>query len=564
MPTLRRHSGRDRDGCLERSKPDGSGFVIERVAVDVLIVGGGASGVMAAYHAHQAGVRVMLLAGSGGASARISSMMTALGQHQTDTPQALFDDMFRAGGYINHTQLLAALTRTIGSETASLARDGVPFHRSGSELARRQTTGSTWPSSVYSLGMIGLDLCRNRMSAMQRSARPPIIVRGAVLTDIFTLDGRMEGALVHDKRDGRWISVAAPAVVLATGGAGQIFGTTTNPRGSMGTGYAVALEAGCELVDMEFISFEPFVTIGTPGTKRHDLPTTVLKQGATLRNGQGKEFLDTQNAPTKDVICRAMVTEVAEGRGTVNGGVYYDLSGMNPDVVAQYVPITQALRSGGEAADRGMLEVMPAQHYLMGGVRIDERCATSVPGLFAAGEVSGGAHGAHRLAGAGGMEAVASGTIAGTSAAEYAGARRVATPQRIPDTTAADVSELTPPQAQQMRLIADALNAGCGIFRDEQALGQSVDTIAGILDSGRSETRPDVVTRSARVALSIAESARRRRESRGDHFRTDHPRRDDSRWLTNQTVALDEAGGLVFRSGAGFTERASSETKNSE
>jgi succinate dehydrogenase/fumarate reductase flavoprotein subunit len=115
-----------------------------------------------------------------------------------------------------------------------------------------------------------------------------------------------------------------------------------------------------------------------------------------------------------------------------------------------------------------------------------------------------------------------------------------------------------------MRLIADALNAGCGIFRDEQALGQSVDTIAGILDSGRSESRPDVITRSARVALSIAESARRRRESRGDHFRTDHPRRDDSRWLTNQTVALDEAGGLVFRSGTGITERASSETKSPE
>ena len=332
--------------------------------------------------------------------------------------------------------------------------------------------------------------------------------------------------------------------MLATGGAGQLFGTTTNPRGSKGTGYALALEAGCELVDMEFVSFEPFITT-TPGdTKRHDLPTTVLKQGARLRNGLGEEFLDTANAPTKDVICRAMMTEVAEGRGTENGSVYYDIREMEPEVVNHYVQIGQAMRSNGAAADPGLLQVMPAQHYLMGGARIDADAATSVPGLFAVGEVAGGAHGGHRLAGAGGMEVVAGGAIAGESAAGYALVHPTRTPAVHEERPELLGTYRSPAKTEQLRIIADALHTECGIFRNGSGLAAAAESIRGVLEETRGDAGQAFVTRGAQVALSIAESARRREESRGDHFRTDYRLRDDSAWLGNQVVRLADDGGL--------------------
>lgn len=524
--------------------------MLEHITVDVLIAGGGVGGLMAAHHASRAGARVLLLGGSGGASSRISSMITALGNSDIDTPEGLYDDMFRSGGFVNRVDLLTALTERIGPETRELVSDGVPFHFDGDQPARRQTTGCTWPSAVYSLTMIGVDISRHLERSMAAFDSPPEVVHGGVLLSIGVGEGRVTGGLAYSPREKRWISVSASAIVLATGGAGQLFGTTTNPRGSKGTGYALALEAGCELVDMEFVSFEPFITT-TPGdTKRHDLPTTVLKQGAKLRNGLGEEFLDTENAPTKDVICRAMVTEVVEGRGTANDSVYYDIRDMDPEIVGHYVQIGQALRSNATSSEPGMLEVMPAQHYLMGGVRIDAQAATSVPGLFAVGEVAGGAHGGHRLAGAGGMEVVAGGAIAGESAAQYALAQPgPSAPSGVDRREAPELfgSFRSARKAEQLRTIADALHTECGIFRNGPGLSAATGAIRGVLDEARTDPAQALVRRAAQVALSIAESARRREESRGDHFRTDYRLRNDAAWSGNQVVALADDGGLDFR-----------------
>ena len=503
---------------------------------------------MAAYNAHRSGARVMLLGGSGGASSRISSMVTALGQRDIDSPAHLFDDIYRAGGYLSNPALLAELTQRIGPETAHLAGGGVPFHAIDGALARRQTTGCTWPSSVYSLGMIGVDIARHLSVEMEKSKNPPLSMNGAVLLQINMSDNRPTCGLVYSVRDHRWLSVSAQAIVLATGGAGQLYATTTNPRGSKGTGYALALESGCELTDMEFVSFEPFITAVKGDRKGHDLPTTVLQQGAKLRNGRGEEFLDTSSAPTKDVICRSMLTEVAEGRGTDNGAIYYDIRDMDPAVVTQYVQVEQALAAARGAGKAGLLEVMPAQHYFMGGARIDARSATTVPGIFAVGEVAGGTHGGHRLAGAGGMEVVAGGAIAGENAAQFAlhHHSRAANPgsNARPDLLDSTVSPAADKALKRMR---QALSTGCGIFRTESGLEAAVDAIEGVLHESEGDSNLLLVTRRARVSLAIAETARRRRESRGDHFRNDFPFRDDVNWLCNQTVRLDHQGALDVR-----------------
>jgi aspartate oxidase len=511
--------------------------MVEEITADVLVAGGGVGGLMAAYSAQRCGASVILLGGSAGASNRISVMNTALGYTQQDTPAALFDDMFRAGGYLNDISLLANICARIGPQTELLGSLGVPFARDKDRYARRQATGSSSPRGVYTLGMVGVDISHHLRARMSTGVR---IVEGATLLDLYTTDGAVTGGLVYDAKSRVWLGVRAGAVVLATGGAGKLFRRTTNPRGSAGVGYAVALEAGAELVDMEFVSYEPFIT-WAPGTKGHDLPTTVLREGAKIRNGLGEEFIDTAKSPAKDIICRAMVNEVRHGRGTPLGAVYYDLTDMDPTVVGQYPQIQQALKAlRGKSASPLKLEVMPAQHYLMGGVKVDARGATAVSGLFAVGEVAGGTHGAHRLAGAGGMEVVALGAIAGEQASRFARGR----PQR-PQLEALRArpellgANLSPRGREMLAEISSAMETGCGIVRRADQLAQTVHSVVGLLEEARSEPALAQVARAALVSWIVATCALRRQESRGDHFREDFPIRDDVNWLGNMTATLE-------------------------
>jgi aspartate oxidase len=514
---------------------------METLRADVLVAGGGAAGALASYRALNAGARVILLGGSAGASQRISSMNTALGYDEQDTPAGILDDMLRAGGHVNNLAFVAALAARIGPETRAMEQLGVPFIRQGEGLARRRAAGSSRPRAVFTEVMVGADIVERVLAACS-SFEGFVHLRGARLVDLAVGPGGIRESLIFSTRDDTWFAVRAPAVVLATGGAGQVFATTTNPAGSRGLGYAVALEAGADLVDMEFVSFEPFITSAPDHAKGHDLPTTILTEGALLRNGRGTEFLDTAAAPTKDVICRAMVREVLEGRGTPSGSVYFDLREMNPEVAHSYLQIQQALRPLGIRSTDALLEVMPAQHYLMGGVKVNESAATSVPGLFAVGETAGGAHGAHRLAAAGGLEAVAGGAIAGESAAAYAS-------QHGPDTQGTGLgprpdllgTSLSPRAKAAIERLRAAMDAGCGILRHADELRDAETVVAGVLEEASRIDEP-YVRRQATVGLSIIRSAQSREESRGDHSRLDFPDRDDTRWLCNLRVVLDAEG----------------------
>jgi aspartate oxidase len=510
----------------------------ELVEVDVLVAGGGVGGLMAAYRAQRAGARVLLLGGSGGASSRISSLNTALGYAEADSPAGLFDDMIKAGGYVNDPSLLAAVTQRIGAEIRHLADLGVPFIRDGSRLARRQATGSSWPRAVYTEGMVGVAVSRQLLAELEAGSNPdPILVKGGLLTDLNTVDGQVVGGTALSTRTNSYLTVRCGAVVLATGGAGHLFGTTTNPRGSQGTGYAMALEAGAVLSDMEFVSFEPFVTAGPAETRGHNLPTTVLLNGARLINGLGEEFIDTSRGPTKDVICRAMVREVLKGRGTPTGAVQFDLRDVPDEVVAQYPHLTKALHPGGVRLPTAVLEVMPAQHYLMGGVMIDSSIATTLPGLYAVGEVSSGVHGANRLAGGGGLEVTAAGAIAGESAAEWARTADRRAPRSAVAKAKPQPDHAVPYDDPDLQLIHSALDNGCGILRRREDLDLTIETLASVWERNGSRRDRRPVARAALVALAIARSARTREESRGDHFRIDHPARDDLRWLGNLLVS---------------------------
>ncbi|MHB1006428.1 MAG: FAD-binding protein [Chloroflexota bacterium] len=509
---------------------------MDRLETDVLVAGSGAGGLLAAIRAHLSGARVVLLGGSPGASDRMAGFSTALYQDPQDTPAALFNDMFVGGGFVNNPAMVAAMAARIGQETDFLIAMDLPFHRKEGALARRQAAGTTWTRAVFSLGMIGVDMGKEIICRLRGAGEPAVqVIDGGLLLDLDVADGEVRGGLAYLPKEGRWLEISARAVVLATGGAGRLYASTTNPPGSRGTGYALALEAGAPLADMEFISFEPFVMAAPAKVTSMELPTTVLREGAKLRNGRGEEFIETALAPSKDVICRAMLKEVGEGRGTPAGAVYFDLREMNPEVALQYSQIRRVLRVLRLAPTEALLEVMPAQHYLMGGVRTDETAATAVPGLYAVGEVSAGAHGAHRLATCGGTEAIAMGAIAGESAARHALAlpRLAARNDAVPLTEVLHTG-ISAADADRLVNIASALSGGCGILRDGSGLTVAFDAVDAVrqelADEGRLKT---YAGRATLVALAIAKAAQARTESRGDHFRTDYPERDDVHWLGN-------------------------------
>lgn len=538
--------------------------MLERIEADVVVAGGGMGGLMAATYAHMAGARVVLLAGVPGASIRMAGFSTALLDAPEDRPEHLFGDMFIAGGFINNPRLLAAIAERIGPETRFLETLGVPFHRQeghrDGRMARRQAAGVSWPRAVFTTDMVGLDAGQRLTNRLRAAGTPPVwLLDRGFLLDLALRDGAVCGGLAYLRPEERWVQLVAPAVVLATGGAGRLYRRTTNFAGSTGTGYALALEAGASLVDMEFVSFEPTVAIAPPSIAEMELPTMAFSEGARLRNGRGEPFLATLPPPRKDVMSRAMLREVAEGRGTAGGGVYYDLQEMRPEAALGYAQIRRVLKALDQTPAEARIEVAPTQHFLMGGVRTDEEGATDVPGLFAVGEVAGGAHGAHRLATCGGTEAIAMGAIAGEVATRYAqgrtpkagGAAPQPRPELLPET-------LDSADTGRLRDIRAALEEGCGVLRAHGPLQRTLAVLDTIREQIQREGRAKTfVGRSLLVASTVALSADRRTESRGDHFRTDFPFRDDRRWLGNllaimgrdqPSIALAfERGGISVR-----------------
>jgi succinate dehydrogenase/fumarate reductase flavoprotein subunit len=260
-------------------------------------------------------------------------------------------------------------------------------------------------------------------------------------------------------------------------------------------------------------------------------------------------------------MSRAMLREIVEGRGTPHGGVYYDLREMPPETATSYTQIRRVLKALNVAPADARIEVAPTQHYVMGGVRTDENAVTDVPGLFAVGEVAGGAHGAHRLATCGGTEAIAMGAIAGESAARYALGRPMKATGFTLQATA-ELLEETMRSADTAHLgeIRRALEEGCGALRDRERLEKTIAVLGRIREDLQRQGRMKTFAgRAVLVGSAVALSALRRTESRGDHFRTDYPTRDDRRWLGNlvATLSRDQAAvALAF-------ERAGSRVRES-
>jgi L-aspartate oxidase len=401
--------------------------------------------------------------------------------------------------------------------------------------------GHSYHRIVHALGdATGFEVMRALIEQARKTANVTLWDRTFTI-DLLTSAGRCVGALVHRRQHGKLL-IWAKQTILASGGAGMVYRETTNPPVATGDGMAAAYRAGAELRDMEFMQFHPTV-LYVAGSSRYLISEAVRGAGAYLRDKNGARFMLDEDPrgelATRDVVAQAIVRRMEMTR---HPNVYLDLSHLDPAKVREHFPgIAKVCAEFGLDITRDAIPVRPGAHYMMGGVTVDVHGRTTFPGLWAAGEVtSSGLHGANRLASNSLLEGLVFGTLCGRAA----GAAAAATPDAfvVPPVQA----EFQPETGGPALDVADLTNSLRGLMVRHMGISRGRE---GLLEAERSVAfwcryalRREFSTRAGwelQNLLTIARlmiwSALQRTESRGVHFRSDYPSRDDIHWLRHVT-----------------------------
>ncbi len=510
-------------------------MIVQMLTTDVLIIGGGAAGLRAAIAAREAGVNVLVVSKTPAGYANntaVAGGRIAAAVEPSDSPAIHAEDTWAAGRRINHRGLVSVLAEEAPRRVPELPRFGVPLRQQEGSLLATLSPGHSHPRVLALDGGMGYTMSRAmRDFALRIGVR---LVDGVLASDLLKSGGRVCGIVGLDRR-GQPLAVQARAVVLAGGGAGQAFARTNNPAAMTGDGYGIAYRAGLTFRDMEFVQFYPTVLAES------GLPTVTVfyerllaGQGGCLRNGQGEDvlarhsLLDPRQA-TRDALARAMAVEITEGRGK-DGALIFDVSRVPVETVrANLRALAPALQT------RKTYMVAPAVHFLMGGVEIDEQCQTAIEGLFAAGEVTGGVHGANRLASNALAETVVFGARAGENAARYAlGSGQAQWPQEEADRVAAarlggqvrqsdsqGIAEARHHCQEVIWLAAGPVRTEVGLQAGLAELREISKTVAaGERIGGREALELENLLI---VGEMVIRSALLRKESRGAHYRADFP-----------------------------------------
>ena len=529
--------------------------MIDTAETDVLILGAGGAGLCAALHASDASPKLRVtvvvkgLLGRAGCTRMVQGGYNAV-LTEPDSLEAHLLDTLAGGGFINDQELVWTLVTEAPRRALELEwRYGCLFDRTREgRIHQKPFAGQSHDRTIHKGDLTGIDIM-NRL-AEQTQARPNITELEECRAVELLRDGagRAAGALVLDIRTGRFIAVAARVTLLATGGGPTMYRVIACSADKAADGIALAYRAGLSLRDMEMVQFHPTGLV-IPGS----LMTGALLEeglrgaGGHLKNGLGERFMERYDPErmersTRDLVARAAFLEVAEGRGSPNGGVWIDVSHLGAEVVEKnFRGMVKRCRDFGRDLARGPVEVGPTTHFMMGGVVIDTACRTAIEGFFAAGEDTGGVHGANRLGGNGVAESTVFGGIAGDVMAEAAPGRPL--PRITSASLEAAVRRLTAPLARAatgdlydlQRGLREVMWEKVGLVRDARELTGALDAIERIAERLEGVGVPggpafnlawqdwlnlESQTTAARL---IALSALARRESRGAHFRRDFP-----------------------------------------
>jgi L-aspartate oxidase len=509
---------------------------------DVLVVGGGIAGLRAALEV-PGHLNVLVVTKDN--IQQSSSSYAQGGIAGVLSPEDRFEnhieDTLTAGAGLCDRAIVELVVREAPEQISDLIGWGTQFDQEDGRLALTREGGHSHRRIVHALGdATGHEVMR-AIIARARQAANVTIWDKTFIVDLLTHEGACVGALLsRPRRQG--ILVWAKQTILASGGCGMVYRETTNPPVATGDGMAAAYRAGAQLRDMEFMQFHPTV-LYVAGSSRFLISEAVRGEGAFLRDKDGVRFMPDDDpraelAP-RDVVAQAIVRRMDR---TQHPCVYLDLSNLDPAKVRQRFPgIDQVCRGFGLDISRDPIPVRPGAHYMIGGVSVDAAGRTTLPGLWAAGEVtSSGLHGANRLASNSLLEGLVFGASCGRGAARAAEAmpdRFIAPPlerPRLPSSEGiVDVADVT-------NSLRSLMVRRMGIVRDRAGLSEAGSAVAfwcryALAREFRSRAGWELQNLLT-VAQLMIWSALQREESRGVHFRADFPRRDDARWLHHLTA----------------------------
>ena len=540
---------------------------MQDVRCDVLVVGGGAAAMRAAIAAHDAGVHVAIVSkqtpGYSGNSVIARSGHSAPFD-PADTPQMFFEDILKGGEDINHQPIVRALSEEGAERIEELMAWGVPFLTRHGRMETQPSAGHRHPRGCYTVD--------NTAKEVARPVRRQVDQRGIAVLDHIMLHallvdgGFCLGAVGMNRSDGEPCAVRAAATIIATGGGAEVYAQTTNVTGVTGDGLAMALRAGVDLVDMEFVQYYP-VALRWPVTRLLASPT-LFPLGAKLYNIHGDRFManlpqGTENV-TRDIRSRAIFREIAEGRGVDGDAVVLSLEDIEEEAFRRYAPDMAHIADMKQLDYRTARFLVRAEaHFFCGGIRTDAFGSTSLPGLYAIGEAAGGCHGANRLANNAFTECYVFGKRAGEHAAAHVQslANRHLAPASLIQTHLDRLEQRTL-QASGTRDLTDVRRSlrqclweQIGVIRTAAGLGRGLETIRSLAEAAGAcrGDRPATMVKCLELdnllltSEAIALSAWYREESRGTHYREDFPERNDTDWLCNVLVRQRVDGTLEPR-----------------
>jgi L-aspartate oxidase len=517
-----------------------------RTDADVVVVGSGIAGLSTALGARRTtGGRVLLVTktylDAGSTRWAQGGIAAALGEG--DTPEQHLQDTLLAGVGLCDEAAVRVLVEEGPERVRELVEIGTMFDRTTSgEIALTREGGHHRNRIAHAGGdATGLEIERALIAALHADPGIEVIEHALVLDLLQAADGRVCGLTLHvigtGQRDGVG-AVHARAVVLATGGLGQVFSATTNPSVSTGDGVAVALRAGAVVTDLEFVQFHPTVLwLGESSRGQQPLVSEAVRgEGAVLRDDAGEAFMqrvhELADLAPRDVVAKAIMTRMRE---TGAEHVWLDARDFGEDTWRVRFPtILASCREHGIDPVTDLIPVAPACHYASGGVRTDLEGRTSVPGLYACGEVAcTGVHGANRLA----SNSLLEGLVFGRRIAEALGREL---PPRAEPATDDRAAGLLDPKVRAA--VARTMSANVGVLRDDRSLRDGVRDLTELRLRGVDTpcTEAWEATNLHLVASALAGAALQREETRGSHWRQDFPGRDDRRWLAHLVTRLDD------------------------
>ena len=551
---------------------------------DVLIIGAGGAGLRAAIEAGQRGLKVGIvtksLLGKAHTVMAEGGMAAAMGNvYPEDNWMVHFRDTMRGGKYLNNYRMAELHAKEAPDRVWELEQWGALFDRTkDGKILQRDFGGHRFARLAHVGDRTGLELIRTLQQKVV-SMGTDVFMECKVLQLVHDAEGRVAGCVGYWRATGEFVTFRAKAVILATGGAGKSWKFTSNSWESTGDGHAMALWAGAKLIDMECVQFHPTGMVWPLSVRGLLVTEGVRGDGGVLRNSLGERFMFNYVAPMfraetaeseeeadkwyddhsagrrapellpRDEVSRAINTEVKAGRGSPHGGVFLDIaSRRSPEFIRRRLPSMyhQFMELAGVDITREPMEIGPTCHYIMGGVQVDaDSQETAAPGLFAAGEVAGGMHGANRLGGNSLSDLIVFGRRAGIGAAEYIEAGSVATSYNQGEVDEAIAEALAPFERSDgenpydvQHDLQEMMQSNVGIIRNQSeldaaiiALDEFTVRVKNVSVKGGRAYNPGwnlATDLPAMISVSkcVTNGALRRQESRGGHTREDFPNAD--------------------------------------